>query len=105
MKGWIVAVLLVTFASGGTTGWVVGRATAPAPVVRTWVDNSVEQLRREGVTDPADLEAAREIYELYQERATSLQAQVKDLLAPNLDAYAADAKKSLNEIRAKYGLR
>lgn len=102
MRGWITGVMLVTFLSGGMSGFVAGRASAPEPVERTWVDDQVDMLRSEGVDRPADLEKAREIYETYRERVRKLKGEVEAIFKDNLRAFAVDAEGQIEDILKTY---
>ena len=84
------------------SGFVAGRASAPEPVERTWVDDQVDMLRSEGVDRPADLENARKIYERYRERVRELKGKVETIFKDNLRAYAMDAEGQIQEILLTY---
>jgi hypothetical protein len=102
MRGWITGVMLVTFLSGGMSGFIAGRTSAPEPVERTWVDDQVDMLQSEGVDRPADLENARKIYEQYRERVRELKGQVEHVFRDRLSALAMDAEGKIQEILDTY---
>ena len=102
MRGWITGVMLVTFFSGGMSGFIAGRASAPEPVERTWVDDQVDMLQSEGVDRPEDLENARSIYEQYRERVRELKGQVMHMFRDRLSALAMDAEGRIEEILEAY---
>ncbi|MEN8149790.1 MAG: hypothetical protein ABFS86_08190 [Planctomycetota bacterium] len=102
MRGWITGVMLVTFLSGGMSGFVAGRASAPERKDPTVVDNLVEDLRRAGVDRDEDLQKAREIWTLYFERVKDLKGKVKELFDGRLRALAMDAEGRIEEILATY---
>jgi len=102
MRGWITGVMLVTFLSGGMSGFVAGRASAPERKHPTVVDNLVEDLRRAGVDREEDLESAREIYSLYFEKIKSLKGEVETLFKDRIRALTLDADCRIQGIMAKY---
>ncbi len=104
MRGWISAALVVTFLSGGSAGFVAGRATAPPPRRLTWMDGCLEQLRREGVTKQADLDEARAIYEEYEGKLSKLKTRISELYRDQLDYLAAETRRKIQEIRSRYGI-
>ena len=99
MRGWMMTALVVTFLSGASSGFVAGRASAPEPVEKTWIDGAIEQLRREGVTAEADLAEARKIYEGFQERVMALKGRVNELFQDNLRAFELDAEEKIRDLR------
>ena len=103
MRGWITGVMLVTFLSGGMSGFVAGRASAPEPALHpTAVDNLVEDLQRAGVDRDEDLQQAREIWTLYFERVKSLKGHVETLFRDRISALALDAEGRIQEIIDSY---
>ena len=102
MRWWITTVMLVTFLSGGTSGFVIGRASAPEPKEPTAVDRLVDELERAGVTREADLAKAREIYGRWLERVRALKGEVEKLFEARLTALAMDAEGQIQEILDTY---
>lgn len=103
MKGWILGALTVTFFAGMSTGVLIGQKTAPDPTPKDWVQGCVDQLEASGVTDPADLQAARKVYENYRARVLAFRMKVDELLRDQLQQLADEAEQEIRAIRAKYG--
>ncbi|MHC4470895.1 MAG: hypothetical protein ACYS99_08005 [Planctomycetota bacterium] len=104
MKGWMTAVLVVTFLSGSTSGVFLGRVTAPVDDESKWYERDVELLRNAGVSKEADLDRAREIYEEHEERTRALTEQIKDLFRDQLGAIAKDTERQIIGIMREYGV-
>lgn len=98
MKGWVMTALLVTFLSGTSTGFLVGRNTVPTPEQPTWIDGAVATLAERGVTDPAALEKARGVYEEFEKKVLSMKSRVLKLLKDQLTALENDAERQIREI-------
>jgi lysozyme family protein len=94
----MMTALLVTFLSGTSTGFLVGRNSTPPPVQKTWIDGAIDQLREKGVTKEADLENARSIYENFQGQVMELKGRVNELFRDRLTALENDAERQIQEI-------
>jgi hypothetical protein len=101
MKGWIAAVLAVTFLSGTSTGYLLG-CKAEREAVPTNADRYVEQLERFGVTKQEDLDKARAIYEEWEDRVRAQVAQVRPLLKDPLEALDKEYSRQIQEIIDSY---
>ena len=101
MKGWITAVLAVTFLSGTSTGYLIcSKAVPDAPPTRA--DRYVEQARQVGVTKPADLERIRAFYEEWEEHVRAQRDQVMKLLGDQLAALNREYSQKVQEIIDTY---
>jgi len=95
--------MLVTFLSGGMSGFVAGRASAPEPAQHpTVVDNLVEDLRHAGMDREPDLQKARGIYGRYLDRVKDLKGEVEHLFKDRLQALATDAEDQIQKIMNTY---
>jgi hypothetical protein len=88
----------VTFLSGTSTGFLVGRSSAPPPVQKTWIDGAIDQLQAKGVTEKADLDRARKVYEEFQGQVMKLKGKVHGLFRDQLTALENDAERRIQEI-------
>ena len=93
MKGWITAALLVTFLSGGTTGYLLGQRPEPlAPE-----DPYILQLRQHGVTE-SGIEQAKVILAEREKRIRDLKDKVLMLLSDQIGEINAEATERIQRI-------
>ena len=93
MKGWITAALLVTFLSGGTTGYLLGHRPEPlAPE-----DPYIMQLRQHGVSE-AGIEEAKEILAERESRIRDLKDKVMTLLSDQIGEINAQATEQIQRL-------
>ena len=104
MKSWIISVLAVTFLSGASTGYLVGQKNAASETQPTWLDQNIEQLRRDGVTDEALLEEAREVYREYHRSILAMRNLVNELMRDRLQAISDEAEFRINAITEQGGV-
>ena len=104
MKGWITAVLAVTFLSGTSTGYLIGKSATPEATL-SYADRYVEQARQAGVTKQEDLDQMRAIYEEWEARVRAQKDHVKTLLSDQLDALDKDLSQRAQRILDKYKQR
>ena len=97
MKGWITVALVVTFLSGTSTGFLLGRSSSTTERP-TWKDRYVEQLKRVGVTDQEALDRAREILDEYETKAQAVKSQLPKELQDKLRELGEEAKNQIQEI-------
>ncbi len=102
MKGWITATLLVTFFSGASTGFLVGRESAPAPKVLTKIDRYVERARADGVTAEADLEQIRALYEEREKQIWAYKNRINTMFDQQLARIDEEFESEIREILARY---
>jgi hypothetical protein len=102
MRGWLITALLATFFSGGATGYLVGQQSVPAPVEKHWWDGAIQTLRESGVTDPQDIEDAKEIYREFDEKVTLFKNQIEATYKDQLNDLNRQATEKIEAILAKY---
>jgi hypothetical protein len=97
----MIGTLIMTFLSGATSGFLVGKTTAEAPP--TPVEEFLLKIQRDypDVT-PEDLAEAKKIYEEYDRRVLELTDQAKDLLRDQLDWVKNHSQKKVDAILEKY---
>jgi len=98
MKGWISAVMAVTFLSGASTGYLLAPTPPPAP--KTWIDGAIEQLRQEGVPE-AGLAEAREVYEGFEAKVLEIKKNVETIIGGRLEFARKEAERRIQEIRTR----
>ncbi len=98
MKGWITAALVVTFLSGGSTGYLLHSRSAPPVRERTFTDAYLEALRREGVTRAEDLDRARSVLDERDRRILALKDKVMSLLKDQIEGINEAAEREIRAI-------
>jgi len=103
MKGWITATLLVTFVSGASTGFFVGRESAPPPEAPSKIDQYVKQCRMSGVTDEADLERIRALYEEREKKILAYRNRIEGMFLEQLEQIDEEFESKIQVILDRYG--
>jgi hypothetical protein len=99
MRTFMLATLMMTFASGVTSGYLVGHSAAPPAAPRTWIDNYIDLHRAKvpGISEQ-DLADARKIYEEYDERVKALKSEADALLRDQLLAMQRQTEQKIHAI-------
>ena len=101
MRAFMLGTLIMTFLSGATSGFLVGKSTADAPP--TPAEQFVLQVQRDypDIT-PEDLAEAKRIYEDHERRLLELTDRAKDLLQDQIDWTTNHSNKKIGAILGKY---
>ena len=103
MRTFMFATLIMTFASGLTSGYLVGHSAAAPQAPRTWIDRYIElhQAKVPGISEQ-DLADARKIYEEYDERVKALKSEADALLRDQLLALQRQTEQKIKAIIDSY---
>jgi hypothetical protein len=102
----MVAALVVSFASGTTTGILIEKEAFSPPPAKTWeqtqIDGYLRQLERDGVTRQEDRDEARKVLETHYRRLRAMKQEVEKMLLQQIDALSQETEAGIEEIRQRY---
>ena len=108
MRGWILTTIAVTFLSGASTGFLLGRSD-PEPKAQNgpgrvqWKEKYIEALReRSGVTREDDLDRARAILDDYDSRVQALKSRLPEEIREEIRKLGEEATEQIRRIIDSY---
>lgn len=102
MKGWITVALAVTFLSGASTGFLLGRSQTD-PERLDWKDKYLETLEGKfGVTGAEDLDRVRAILDTYDKQVQALKVQLPKHLRDEIWQIGKQAEAEIQGIIDSY---
>jgi hypothetical protein len=97
----MMAALVITFLSGASSGILIGRSLTP-PGKPTWKDKYIENVKRAGVTEEADLERVRELLDKYDARVQEVKSQLPTHLREQISETAQEIQGEIQAIIDSY---